>query len=511
MKIPLELILERMAYLNPTVCLSDRGIWVSGVRMLPSRAENISKEYIYFCNYEDLFRTDQDLIFVAAAPGDAPCPQGKRCILLEPSAPMEDVFNDLLGLDSLLQNWERGMIQAMGDGPSLQRLLELSEPVLGNPIVVLDPAFQVLGCIKSFETDDLVFKELMDLGYITQNTFNTLKENGCFTEDHYTGNTLVLPPSKIKAYTSTLTAILDGTTVRYLVLMLYCNTSFSPGHFALFQFLLEKIRIVLTSMDDVLGEHREQYEYFLLDLLEAREMSEEEIAARSKCFLRLPSETFNCVVVRLNRSTDMYRKHAKVTLSNICAEWEPIVYKDTILFLTQLGNRRLTDYYDTQSKLEQLQDFLIHADAKAGISNQFTSYQNIRTAYSQGIAALDLGVRLNPNQSEPYWFSDYAVYQILTAAREKLSLDSMLHPLIRELYDYDRTYKTQYLPILEAYLRNEDNYTNAARELHMHRNNVIYHVKRMCELFHFHLDDSELRLQLSISFKVFRLLQAEQS
>ena len=137
--------------------------------------------------------------------------------------------------------------------------------------------------------------------------------------------------------------------MRYLVLMLYCNTSFSPGHFALFQFLLEKIRIVLTSMDDVLGEHREQYEYFLLDLLEAREMGEEEIAARSKCFLRLPSETFNCVVVRLNRSTDMYRKHAKVTLSNICAEWEPIVYKDTILFLTQLGNRRLTDYYDTQS------------------------------------------------------------------------------------------------------------------------------------------------------------------
>ena len=92
-----------------------------------------------------------------------------------------------------------------------------------------------------------------------------------------------------------------------------------------------------------------------------------------------------------------------------------------------------------------------------------------------------------------------------------MPLDSMLHPLLRELDNYDRVYKTQYLSILDAFLRNEDNYTNAARELHMHRNNVIYHVKRMCELFHFHLDDPELRLQLSISFKVFRLLQVEQN
>ena len=135
MKIPMELILERMAYLNPRVCLSDRGIWVSGVRMLPSKAEKISNEYIYFCKYEDLSRTNQDLIFVAAAPGDAPLPQDKRCILLEPSAPMEDVFNDLLGLDSLLQNWERGMIQAMGCllyTSSTSRAISSTKPIEAN-------------------------------------------------------------------------------------------------------------------------------------------------------------------------------------------------------------------------------------------------------------------------------------------------------------------------------------------------------------------------------------------
>lgn len=115
MKIPMELILERMAYLNPRVCLSDRGIWVSGVRMLPSKAEKISNEYIYFCKYEDLSRTNQDLIFVAAAPGDAPLPQDKRCILLEPSAPV--VIRAMHGqswhLQQLLRNF-RSTLRSAG-------------------------------------------------------------------------------------------------------------------------------------------------------------------------------------------------------------------------------------------------------------------------------------------------------------------------------------------------------------------------------------------------------------
>ena len=396
----------------------------------------------------------------------------------------------------------------MGTGPSLQRILELSEPVLGNPVVVLDPAFRTLGCIRSYETDDAVFKELIELGYLTQETFNRLKTHNYFTADHYTGETLVLPPSEIKEYTSTLTAILDGTTVRYLVLMLCCNVEFSPGLLALFQFLLEKIRICLSSMDDVIGQQREQYEYFLLDLLEQREMSPREIEERSMCFLNIRKEAYNCVVVRLNRSTDMYRKHAQLTLSNLFAEWEPIIYKDTILFLAVLGHHRLLEYFDTQQQLERLAEFLDHADARAGISNQFASYDGFREAYQQGLAALELGSQLDKERSCLFWYADYAVYQILTAAGRTLSLQTMLNPLLQEIQVFDQKHGTKYLVILEAFLRHERNYSDTAEELHMHRNNVIYHMKRIYELFSFQLDDPELRLQLDISFRVLRLMRS---
>ena len=509
MKIPMELLLERLAYLKPRVKLPDRGIWVSGVRMLPTRGGKISKEYVYFGTYADFDWIEEGLILIAVVPPGAPDPERERFILLETEEPLSDIINDLLGLEALLQHWERDMIQAMGSGPSLQRLLELSEPVLGNPILVLDPAFRTLGCTRSFETDNVVFRELSELGYLTQETFNSLKEHGYFTEDHYTGETLILPPSELKDFTSTLTAILDGTTVRYLVLMLCCNVECTPGLLALFRFLLEKIRICLAQMDDVIGEQREQYEYFLLDLLEKREMGPEEIEERGRCFLQMRKEHYNCVVIRLNRSTDMYRKHAQLTLRNLCAEWEPIIYKDTILLAASLGNRRLMEYFDTQSQLERLSGFLEHADARAGISNQFSSYEGFREASQQGIAALELGRKLEREEGNLYWYADYAVFQFLTVAGERLGLQTMLNPLLTEITGYDQAHHTEYLAILEAFLRNERNYTNTARELHMHRNNVIYHMKRMYELFSFQLDDPELRLQLNLSYRVLRLLQPE--
>ena len=483
MKIPMEVLLERLAYLNPEVALSDRDVEVRGVRLLPVHVNQISKEYVYFCHYSDFDQVEQDLILIAILPPGAQLPARKNYILLRTDMPIQNIMNDLLGLETLLQNWERDMIQAMGSGPSLQRLLELSEPVLGNPVVVLDPALRTLGCIRGYEIDDVVFKELTELGYLTQESFNRLKTHNYFTEDHYTGQTLILPPSEIKAYTSTLTAILDGTNVRYLVLMLCSNVECTPGLMALFQVLLERIRICLSSLDDVMGEQREQYEYFILDLLEKRNMSSEEIEERSRCFLNIRKQTYHCIVIQLNRSTDMYRKHAQMTLSNCCADWEPIIYKGKILILATLDDSGLLKQFDAQSQLERLTDFLRHADAKAGISNEFTSYAGLRNAYEQGTAALELGRVLEKGRLDLYWYADYATYQWLSAAGEKLGLQQMLHPVVPSILDYDRTHRTEYLLILESFLKHERNYTNTPQEHNNHPNNLIYHKKRIIEQF----------------------------
>lgn len=511
MRIPMDLILERLQYLNPQASLRHPEYWVKGIKLLPSRCDGISGEYLYLGVYEDFARVPPGLILAAVADRDAPAPPLDDYILLRTDEALPDIFNELLGLQLGLQNWELELEQALNSGLGPQRLLDLSEPILGNPIVLLDPALKTLACTRAFDTDDGVFSDLLTLGYLTQDNFNLLRQNQYFTPDHYTGETLIIPPSKIKQYTSTLTAILDGTQVRYLILMLFSNYSYSEGTLQLFLFFLEKMRTCLSQQDEHFGEQRDQYEFFLLDLLEGRCTDPEEITQRGRCFLAPEGLAFNCVVIRLNRGTDMYRKHARLTIASRFPRWRPILYRDCILVHPALGTHPSELMPEAANQLMMLTDFLEEADAYAGVSNCFYSYTDVSVSYRQGLAALDLGCRLNPRQAAGrlFWYADYQLFQVLTAASAQLSLPEICNSLLLEVRAYDQIHHTAYLSILDCFLRHERNYTRTAAELHMHRNNVIYHIRRIQELFRINLEDPELRLQLRLSFKALQLWNAD--
>jgi DNA-binding PucR family transcriptional regulator len=52
------------------------------------------------------------------------------------------------------------------------------------------------------------------------------------------------------------------------------------------------------------------------------------------------------------------------------------------------------------------------------------------------------------------------------------------------------------------YLTNSRNITNAAKALHLHRNSMVYHLKRIEEVLDFKLSDSEKLLQIELSFRL---------
>lgn len=503
----MDLLLERMAYLNPELHLSRRDYWVKGIKLLPPQWEGLSEDYLYLtdqvferpiCCEASIAILDPDRRWTVLPP---------NCILLRSSLPLADVFNELLGLQTLLQDWDLRLNLSLSQNMGIQHLLDLSEPVLGCPIAVLDPAFKCLAATNSFDTDDQVFAELMELGYLTQESFNRLRENDYFTQEHYTGETLILPPSSIKKYTSTFTAVLDkDKAVRYEILMLFSNFPYSDGLFQLFLYLQSKIMHYLNEESPANDSHA-QYEYFVIDLLEEHCTGEKEIWERSQCFLEQHPDSFNAILIRLNNSTEMYRKYAHFTLKSLFPEHRFIHYHDSILFFANLGNPNQHMEPHAQVTLSRLNDYLNQADACAGVSICFHQLKDIRQAYFQAESALRLGKMLGTEdnrgkEKQIFWYSDYYVYHVLDAAHMTIPELELVNPLYKDIVQYDLRHHTDYRHILLTYLHHGRNYTDAAKELHMHRNNVIYHVQRMSELFQMNLEDPELRMQILLSERV---------
>lgn len=85
---------------------------------------------------------------------------------------------------------------------------------------------------------------------------------------------------------------------------------------------------------------------------------------------------------------------------------------------------------------------------------------------------------------------------------DKLTWQSVCHPAIMQLIQYDRENESNFLETLQVYLKNERNITKTAQELHIHRNTLIYRINRIEDsILGTTLDNQELRDSLSFSFK----------
>ena len=70
------------------------------------------------------------------------------------------------------------------------------------------------------------------------------------------------------------------------------------------------------------------------------------------------------------------------------------------------------------------------------------------------------------------------------------------------LTSYDQEHHTEFYGTLKAYLQNERSLVRTAAALGLHRNSLLYRVKRLEELVDANLEDPMVRLHLLLSYEV---------
>ena len=148
------------------------------------------------------------------------------------------------------------------------------------------------------------------------------------------------------------------------------------------------------------------------------------------------------------------------------------------------------------------------------MSTIFRSLPSVSDAYVQTTMAIEIGQALqkkgvfvaDTGSGRFFDYRDYYIYHLITACAGQVRLNSLCDGQLLALQDQDRQKNTEYAKLLFTYLMNECRPTDTARILHMHRNNVIYHVERLGDQLGVDLDDPETRLRLLLSYKVMDLL-----
>jgi PucR family transcriptional regulator, purine catabolism regulatory protein len=142
-----------------------------------------------------------------------------------------------------------------------------------------------------------------------------------------------------------------------------------------------------------------------------------------------------------------------------------------------------------------------------GVGRPKPGIGGVRASYREADQALTMGLRLFGG-GRVVGFGDLGLYRLLYALQGHPELREFYDDQVRTLVEYDRRTGAGLMRTLEAFFRCHGSPTEMAGLLHLHRNTVLYRLRRIEEIGRLRLDDPETRLNLHLCLRVREVLQA---
>ncbi|HZQ97419.1 MAG TPA: helix-turn-helix domain-containing protein [Chloroflexota bacterium] len=149
----------------------------------------------------------------------------------------------------------------------------------------------------------------------------------------------------------------------------------------------------------------------------------------------------------------------------------------------------------------------VEAPVSAGVGRPYPGLDGIRQSYQEADGALTLGGRFLGG-GQVALFAELGLYRLLLALRSTAELDGFYQQTLGALVEYDREKDGELLKTLDAYFACLGSPTDAAERLHVHRNTLLYRLRRIQEVAGVDLNDAETRLALHLALRVRDVLQA---
>lgn len=377
------------------------------------------------------------------------------------------------------------------------------------PLFWMNFNYQLIGSDVNFSFEDKYIHELLTQGYLTSVSVDDLL--------HASEKSSINPASHVAAYES----ILD--TGHYAVLCRIGQQQTFLGQFLVLEnqnapddSLLDYVRVLssffwlFASLNGGKNFPSDSgYDELLIDLIEQKVKSEEELLYRQTHLSPPMTPWYNLILVGFEMDHDNPYSKLIHQLHDLMPEAMIVKYEQELVILDRRAKQ--SRELDCLEKLEHLMEHY-HAYACLGAGSEFLA--SFRSVYIREHLNLRFGMCIKEFPERRVFTGDeFHQYQIIDlCARQCNQLyDGNLLYLASyrysALYRYDQQHQDNLCHILEAYIQNNCNTSQSAKALFLHRNTLINKISKIEEIIGASLDDVSLRIELIFSARVIRYIK----
>jgi len=397
-------------------------------------------------------------------------------------------------------DWEDTIIAAFKANRSFQEVIDLSYRIFRNPMIISDINFRVHGITRSYGINDVdaEWRCLCETGCHSLKAAKSISElqkrrsiesaNGAFCLNVSMPNT---------RYSRLCMELVSSGNSIGRIMVVEKDHQFNPGDYKLLEHLAHLIS-EYTSLDES-QTLQCRYGNILADLIESGSVQKGDLDRLVEYAGWASGSQLRAYVIAWNGDTSaLSRQYAMNLVQSALPDAVIFPYNDEIVAVAD----------DEQNPLNELKTKLrakMKADTMCvGVSLCFEDISSIGNYYQQARFALEFSRNLaqRGNVAE---FYNYGVINFISSPLGDNSAENC-HPDVRRLWELSKERGTEDILTLRQYLLNDRNLVKAAQTLYIHRNTLIYRLKRIEEQFEHSLDDPYTRQYMLISLLALELL-----
>jgi hypothetical protein len=391
------------------------------------------------------------------------------------------------------------LLSALASARSLRDMAAAGEKLFGNPIVITDNSWSVLAMSTGVNIpDDTAWNEFIEFGTLSIDTVS-LNIRSRLTERIGESDEPFIWQDPGMKYRRLLGKVFIGQRVMATVSVIEFSKSFHKDDTERAKLYCDAVSVEMQKDEYKKYSRGLIYEDFITGILDGAISSENVIRDRVRLFKLPLSADLRLFVIDPQGfdAEDLSAGYLRDRVEKIMSLGMPIIYEGRILSVKSYEDSN--DSFEDDK--EKLKDFLIKNGIRCGISRESDEVASLPSMYEEASAALRLGSHVRPR--EPFYeYENYIVYRMCEICDEAEKGSSLIDEGTRRLLEYDAEHGTEFMESLKGWLASARNISDAASALHLHRNTLVYHLKRVEEITGVSLTDPSRLLNIELSLKL---------
>ncbi|WP_107951451.1 PucR family transcriptional regulator [Lysinibacillus parviboronicapiens] len=210
-----------------------------------------------------------------------------------------------------------------------------------------------------------------------------------------------------------------------------------------------------------------------------------------------------CTTVGGQSSIDRYEVMIQFAFQHRYKRFLKLKYKNHLIFLIDRAqintpiipfSKIVEEIYDKISQKNGDLDIII------GKGNYYKELENVRKSYEESLTVIQLA-QLHNNRFL-YKYKEIGAYKIIMAVQNQTLIKSFSQDILGQLYQYDDLHNTDYVPFLRIFLEENGSTSKISERQFIHRNTVLYKIKKIETLLDMDLSNPFTKTNLYIAFLI---------